>query len=157
MPVVSADTCRPVHSREISGPARCEDSGAGTRMGAGKGSHLRCCYLCCCSCLHLPFCPSVAVAVAVAVISVAPRCCIGRSVLSQVRPAGGWLASEWWMGGWVGGSFWWHFLESRSLYLVAVLQLLWQKFSDSRVILTYLYSSWMGFLYTVLAWVRVWQ
>lgn len=39
--------------------------------------------------------------------------------------------------------------------LVVVLQLLWQKLSDGKVILEHLYFFWIGSLYTFLEWVRV--
>jgi hypothetical protein len=129
-------------STENSGLAVCKGSGKGKRMWAERGSSL--CCLHCCSCLHLSF-----------------YCCCFRcsktlyllpcTELGCVELTRGRLASEECEGvsGGVSGE--------QTSSQATVLQLLLRKLSDDGVVLTHLYSSWIGFLYTVLGWVRVLQ
>ena len=106
------------------------------RMAPGRRNYLCCLHYC--SCIHhcCSFCCS--------------KMHYAESYLAEL--VGGWLAWERWWGDSRG------VLGEQVLSLVVVLQLLWQRLSDNdRVILIHLFFFSIGFLYTVLVWVRVWQ
>lgn len=127
---------------KISGLVRCEGSDKGERVGAGSGNRLSC--LCCCSCLY----PCL-------------HCrCLSCSKklhwLFCTEPTWAELEKSWLASKECREALENVFGEQISSQ-VAVLQLLWQNLSDDGVIFTHLYFFQIGFLYTVLGWVRVWQ
>jgi hypothetical protein len=113
--------------------ARVQTKGRDCKQGGGGNC------ICClsyCSCIHLPLC---------------------SCHLSCSNTLAAPIALHWVGYGWADKRSTCVSGEQISSQVAALQFFLWQKLSGDRAVLTHLYSFWIGFLYTVLGCVKVWQ